>query len=274
MPSVTRRHTLRISLRAGLGLAGCALPLAACQGAAEGTGRGGSGGAGAGATKAHVMGTIHGRHRTSEAYSLDVLRAAILRADPDVILTEIPPDRVARALSSYRETGAVDEPRTRVFPEYTDVIIPLARPQGWRVVGTAGWTPAIARERRAALAAIREDPARAAQWEEHRTARRELAEAMRGRSDDPLFIHTSKFDRLVAASREPYARHFDADLGAGGWTAINAAHLAFINAALDAITGHGLNALITFGTAHKYKIRQSLAQRSDVALEDTRALFV
>ena len=94
-----------------------------------------------------------------------------------------------------------------------------------------------------------------------------------GRGDDPRFIHSDEFDDLVRDSREPYQRHFDADLGAGGWTQINAAHTALINAALDAITGRGLTALITFGTAHKYMIRRSMAQRGDVVLEDTGALF-
>ncbi|MEM7687671.1 MAG: hypothetical protein AAF291_01490 [Pseudomonadota bacterium] len=226
------------------------------------------------ATKVHVLGTIHGRHRTSAAYSLPILEAAIMRAKPDVILTEIPPERVEAAFETFNATGEVDEPRTKVFPEYTDVVIPLARPQGWRVLGTAAWTPEIARARRAALDAIRNDPLRAAQWSEHRAAMREFAEKTRGRSDDPRFIHTSEFDQLVAKSREPYARFFDADLGAGGWTQINEGHNALVSEALDLLSEQGLNVLITFGTAHKYKILENLHRRPDVIVKSAASLFV
>lgn len=224
-------------------------------------------------TSVYVIGTIHRRHRTSSAYSLAVLETAIIRAKPDVIITEIPPDRARTALATYRQTGEITEPRTRVFPEYTDIVIPLSERLGWRVVGAAAWTPEIAANRRKALRGIEQDTSRAKQWAEHKAANRAFAKAVAGRSDDPRFIHTDRFDHLVAASREPYARHFDADLGAGGWTAINRAHIDLIGRTLDAISGQGLTAIITFGTAHKYKILASLKARDDIALKATRPLF-
>lgn len=226
-----------------------------------------------GATKVHVIGTIHSNHVGSERYSLAVLEAAIRKTAPDVILTEIPPDRVEQAITSFRETGVIDEPRTEVFPEYTDVVFPLSREMGFRILGTAGWTREIADKRRNALERIQNDPARADQWAEHQAARRAYSRSVDGRGDDPLFIHTDEFDWLVEQSREPYQRHFDADLGHGGWTQINRAHTGLINGALDTLRGQGLTALITFGTAHKYMIRRSLAGREDVELLDTRSLF-
>ncbi len=226
-----------------------------------------------GATRLYVLGVIHSNHRDSETYSLDVLEQAIRRAKPDVILTEIPPDRVGRAITSFRETGEVDEPRTRVFPEYTDVVFPLSREMDFRIFGTAGWTREIADNRRDALQRIQSDPAREQEWAEHRAAQRENSRKIAGRGDDPLFIHTEEFDRLVEESRLPYQRNFDADLGPGGWTQINRVHTDLINSALDTISGKGLTALIMFGTAHKYMILRSLADRSDIALKDTRSLF-
>ena len=263
MDAITRRTALTACLAAGV--RACAGSLVAC-GAVRPAARSST-------TKVHVMGTIHGRHRTSSAYSLDRLNAAILKANPDVILTEIPPGRVAKAFETYKATGQVDEARTNVFPEYTDVIIPLAVDQGWRVLGTAAWTPEVARARRMALKSIELNPARSAQWAEHRAAIREFVQKVRGKSDDPRFIHTAEFDRLVAKSREPYARYFDADLGRGGWSQINEAHNNLIEEALNMLSGQGLRVLITFGTAHKYKIRERLAARDDLALEDTRSLF-
>lgn len=260
MTSVSRRH----ALQTGAAFLCSAEVFTGCNFAAAHRSR---------VTSVYVIGTIHRRHRTSSAYSLAVLETALVRARPDVIITEIPPDRAQIALDSYRRSGEVTEPRTRVFPEYTDVLIPLSERLGWRVVGAAAWTPEIAANRREALKGIEQDKSRAQQWAEHMAANRAFAKAVAGRSDDPLFIHTDRFDHLVAASREPYARHFDADLGAGGWTAINRAHTDLIASALDAISGQGLTAIITFGTAHKYKILESLKAREDIALQDARALF-
>ncbi|MEO1220926.1 MAG: hypothetical protein AAFY42_06195 [Pseudomonadota bacterium] len=220
-----------------------------------------------------MVGVIHSNHLQSESYSLDVLEAAIRKAAPDVIITEIPPDRVEQAITSFRATGEVNEPRTQVFPEYTDVVFPLSRKMDFGIVGAAGWTSEIARNRSAALRRIQDDPARATQWAEHRAALRSYSRKLDGRGRDPRFIHTREFDELVRASRQPYEHYFDGDLGPGGWTQINRAHTDLINAELDKIRGQGLTAVITFGTAHKYKILESLEDRTDIELLDARGLF-
>ncbi len=256
--------TRRSALTGSIGLA-AAIPLTACSA---------HDGASSVTTQVHVMGVIHSGHRTSERYSLPILEAAIRKAAPDVILTEIPPERVDQAITSFRETGKVDEPRTQVFPEYTDVVFPLSQEMGFRILGTAGWTQKIADDRRAALERIESDPSRAIEWEVHQAALSHYSREIAGRGDDPRFIHTQEFDQLVEKSRTPYQRFFDEDLGPGGWTQINLAHTNLINRALDMISGQGLTALITFGSAHKYKILQSLEPRDDVEILDTRELFV
>ncbi len=257
---ITRRN----AIFSGLGTGAAAIPLIGCAGAAEPK---------EGETRIHVLGTIHSGHEESDRYSLDVLRAAIRKAAPDIVLTEIPPDRIEQAISSFRTAGIVDEPRTRVFPEYTKVLFPLSRDMRFEIRGTAGWTRQIADNRRAALVRIQNDPARAEQWAQHRSAQRAYSREINGRGDDPLFIHTHEFDVMVEASRRPYERFFDADLGAGGWSQINRAHTNLINSALDQVSGQGRRVLVTFGTAHKYKILRSLAERSDIFLENSRALF-
>lgn len=241
-----------------------AMPLAGCAAVAE---------PGPPKTQLHVMGVIHSNHRGSESFSLGVLEAAIRKARPDVIITEIPPDAIDQAITSFRETGQIDEPRTQVFPEYTDVVFPLSREMDFRIVAGAGWTRKIADDRKFALQRIQDDRARAREWAEHRAASRQFARGLAGRGSDPLFIHTPQYDRLVKAGRTPYERNFDADLGAGGWTQINKAHTDLINAQLDRISGHGLTVLVTFGSAHKYKILESVEGRDDIELLDTRALF-
>ncbi|MEM8725780.1 MAG: hypothetical protein AAGE86_09700 [Pseudomonadota bacterium] len=224
-------------------------------------------------TKVTVLGVIHRNHRSSIAYSLDVLREAVRQVKPDVILTEIPPDRIEEAKRGFAETGEVTEPRARVFPEYTDVVFPLSREMDFELVGAAGWTQQIADERAAALNTIENDPARVSQWEEHQAARADYSRAVSGRGDDPRFIHTPEYDVLVQRAQTPYQIYFDRDLGPGGWTKINAAHTDLINSALDSVTGQGLNALVMFGAWHKYMIERSLAFRGDIELRDALALF-
>ena len=261
----TRRSAILGSLAAATGVSAASQSLASCSPSethSDGP-----------LTKVTVFGVVHRTHRTSTAFSLDVLREAVRRAEPDVILTEIPPDRIAEAKRSFAETGEVTEPRTRVFPEYTDVVFPLSREIDFEIVGTAGWTQQIADERGAALKAIENDPARDSQWEEHQSARAAYSRAVSGRGDDPRFIHTPEYDVLVQRAQTPYQIYFDPDLGPGGWTKINAAHTDLINSALDSITGQGLNALVMFGAWHKYMIERSLAFRGDIELRDPLALF-
>ncbi|MBD2842151.1 hypothetical protein [Erythrobacter rubeus] len=224
-------------------------------------------------TKVSVIGAIHGTHRTSELYSLDVLREAVRRFDPDIVLSEICPDRIKAARTSFAETGEVTEPRTRVFPELTDVAFPLSVELDYSIAGTAGWTQKIADDRAAALKRIEDDPARASQWAEHQTARAQYSEALDGRGQDPRFIHTPEYDVIVQSAQTPYQIYFDPDLGPGGWTRINRAHTDLIEQTLDTISGQGLKALVIFGAWHKYMIERALMLRSDVELTSARPLF-
>ncbi len=224
-------------------------------------------------TKITVLGAIHGRHRDSERYSLGVLEKAIRRAAPDIVISEIPPDRIAEAQRSFAETGEVTEPRTRVFPELTDVVFPLSQEMGFTIAAGAGWTREIADARASALAAIEVDRARAAQWAEHQAARQEYSRALQGRDDDPAFIHTPEYDAAVQRAQTPYQVYFDPDLGPGGWTQINRAHTDLIEHTLDTVRGQGLKVLVIFGSWHKYMIERALMLRSDVDRIDPLSLF-
>ncbi|MGB3470062.1 MAG: hypothetical protein WBA51_04500 [Erythrobacter sp.] len=229
--------------------------------------------AGRARTRIAVIGAIHGRHRGSAAYSLEVLERAVRRFEPDIVLTEIPPDRIAEAKRSFAETGEVTEQRTRAFPELTQAVFPLAKELDFQIAATAGWTRKLADDRSAALAVLRSDPARASQWADHMRARTEFADVVKGRRDDPRFIHTSEYDALVQRAQTPYQVYFDGDLGAGGWTMINAAHTGLMGDVLDRVRGQGLRALIMFGAFHKYMIERSLMFRNDIDRESAADLF-
>ena len=60
--------------------------------------------------------------------------------DPDVVCTEIPPDRWERTWRDYTERGVVEDPRVVRFPEYNDFMLRLAVEMNFTIVPCAGWT--------------------------------------------------------------------------------------------------------------------------------------
>ena len=224
-------------------------------------------------TEVTIIGMIHGGHRTSGKYPLSLVETVTRTINPDIILTEIPPDRIDAALASYEDTGTVKEQRTRAFPEYTDVIIPLRAELGYTIKGTAAWTSDIASTRRAALGRIKQNPKRADQWQEWQQAQKTFSATLNGRGDDPLYIHSKDYDRAVEARYQPYMRYFEEDIGKGGWQNINRAHWANIASELDTIKGQGKRVLITYGGFHKYWFLRELEKRDDIIITPALPYF-
>lgn len=225
-----------------------------------------------------VLGMIHSGHLENELYSTEVLRDVLREIEPDVVLTEIPPDRLAAAAEEYARSGEITEPRVKRFPEYTDALFPVQRELPFTIVPCAGWTREMAEARSALLKEWRETrPADFAEMEAA-SAHAELAfEGAAGflgmTSDDPRFIHTEEYDRITKGELEPYNRLFNDDLGPGGWTNINRAHYDLIEAALDEISGQGLTVCLMFGAGHKYWFLEQLRERDDLELIDSMRFF-
>ena len=215
-----------------------------------------------------VVGVIHSGHNTSELFSLEIVRDLVREIDPDYWLTEIPPNRWERAWSEYQETGTVEEPRVRRFPEYMEGLFPLSRELDFVVIPTAGWTEPMSDFRAAYLGAYANDPERAEQWAQYRAAAARSAEALAagGAGDDPRWIHTDAYDEAYDIRMQVYARLFDEDLGPGGWDPINASHWANIERALDEHAGEGVRFLLTYGAGHKGPFLRELRERDDIVL--------
>ena len=216
------------------------------------------------------LGMIHGEHRTSTRYSLDVVRRLVEAIDPDYWLTEISPNRLAKATEEFARRGAVAEPRVSRFPEYVDVLFPLSRTMRFEVYGTAGWNHPMDRYRRERLAAFEADPRRRADWSAYQAAiadsERQLAAG--GAADDPRWIHTDAYDAAQRVQLDVYNDRFDGELGTGGWNTINRAHYANIARALDQHRGEGARILITYGAGHKSWMLPKLRQRPDLTVLD------
>ena len=214
-----------------------------------------------------VLGMIHDGHTTSETFSLEVVRDLVREIAPDYWLTEIPPNRWDRAWAEYQASGIVEEPRTRLFPEYMEALFPLTRELDFEVIPTAGWTEPMSDFRAAYLDAYSRDPERAESWAEYQAAAAASGEALAaGAGDDPRWIHTDAYDDAYDIRMQVYARLFDADLGPGGWDAINASHWGNIERALDRHRGEGARFLLTYGAGHKGPFLRELRRRDDIVL--------
>ncbi len=215
-----------------------------------------------------VLGMIHGGFKTSKRYSLDVLRQTIRAIEPDFVLAEIPPNRMDAALKGFAETGRVTEQRTRVLPEYVDVLFPLTREMDFRIIGVAAWNRHMNSFRSAARRRLRNDPAMAQAWSDDKEANSEFRAALRGRGDNPRFIHSLEYDEITRRAFVPDIDYFNDALGPGGWKNINQGHYRLIAMALDRHRGAGKRFLITFGASHKYWILDQLRKREDIILLD------
>ncbi len=215
-----------------------------------------------------VFGMIHGRHLTQPEFGIDVLTAFIREIKPDIILTEIPPDRFPTAMKEFQETDSIQEPRVIRFPEYIDVIFPLSKEMNFEIIPTAGWTRPMADARQKKLRAISQDPNRADDWSKYINAGSvsdSLIE-LTGKRYDPYWINTPAYDSLVEIQLSVYNELFNEELGDGGWDNINEAHFSYIAQALYQYKNQGKRVLITYGAGHKGWFLRALKKRDDIRL--------
>lgn len=215
-----------------------------------------------------VLGTIHGGHYTQKEFDLDLLTKLIKEIDPDIILTEIPPDRFQEAIDGFKRDDSISEPRVIRFPEYKDVIFPLTKTMDFEIIPTAGWTLPMARERQQKLRSISKDSTRAKDWKAYQEANRRSDSIMRatGNRNDPYFIHTNTYDSIYDIRLQVYNRLFNVELGLGGWDNINIAHYWNIEKALQKYKNQGKRILITYGAGHKGWFLRELRLRDDIEL--------
>lgn len=215
-----------------------------------------------------VFGMIHSGHRTQPEFGIDVLTAFIREIKPDIILTEIPPDRFPTAMKEFQETDSIKEPRVIRFPEYIDVVFPLSKEMDFEIIPTAGWTKPMADARSQKLRSIREDPNREADWSRFAEAGR-LSDSLMdltGKRYDPYWINSPIYDSLAEIRLSVYNELFNEELGDGGWDNINEAHFSYIAKALDQYQNQGKRVLITYGAGHKGWFLRALKKRDDIKL--------
>jgi hypothetical protein len=221
-----------------------------------------------------VFGMIHGGHLTRPEFGIDVLTAFIREIQPDIILTEIPPDRFPIAMKEFQETDSIQEPRVIRFPEYVDVLFPLSKEMDFEMIPTAGWTKPMADARSKKLREISQDPSREVDWSRYVRAGQlsdSLMELTRKRYD-PYWINSPTYDSLVEIRLSVYNELFNDELGDGGWDNINEAHFSYIAKALDQYKNQGKRVLITYGAGHKGWFLKALNQRDDIKILSLEAV--
>lgn len=215
-----------------------------------------------------VLGTIHSGHLTDSVFNTAYLEKLVMEIDPDFILAEIPPNRMAAALAGFQKDDSISEPRVMRFPEYTDVIFPLTKSLDFEIIPTAGWTAIMAKERREKLLAISKDSSRTKDWQRY-VAANNLSDSLykaTGRINDPYFIHTHSYDSIQDIALQTYNELFNEELALGGWENINIAHYWNIEKALEGHRYQGKRFLIVYGAGHKGWFLRQLRKRDDIKL--------
>ncbi len=215
-----------------------------------------------------VLGLIHSGHRTQKEFSIDVLTKLIRDINPDVILTEIPPDRFPKAMKEFTELDTIMEPRVIRFPEYVDVIFPLTKEMDFDIIPTAGWTREMADARSKKLREISQDSSRVEEWTAYTNANKKADSLMEasGRRYDPYWINSDAYDEAAEVRLGTYNELFNDELGPGGWDNINESHYSYIANALDSLTNQNKRILITYGAGHKGWFLRALKKRDDIRL--------
>ena len=215
-----------------------------------------------------VLGTIHSGHLTDSVYNTDYLEKLVIEIDPDFILAEIPPNRMAAAMAGFQRDDSISEPRVMRFPEYTDVIFPLTKSMGFEIIPTAGWTAIMAKERREKLQAISKDSTRIKDWQQYLAAnkRSDSLYQATGLVNNPYFIHTHSYDSIQDIALQTYNELFNEELALGGWENINIAHYWNIEKALEKHRYQGKRFLIVYGAGHKGWFLRQLRKRDDIKL--------
>ena len=259
----TRAAMLAFSLTLLVGLIGCgSTERTSGSASAEGVGNA------QGQTKNEVivLGTIHAYHYSSKVYSLNRLQEILRAADPDYVMIEVPPDRLEDSLQEFRVTGEVTDPRVKLLLEYTGAVFPLAQDEDFELIPVSAWNEAMADDRRTKLRAWRETrPDDSAVVQAAQSLMLEQINAG-GLPDDPAWIHTESYDRIVKSGQDVLSRVFNDDLGAGGWENHNNAHYELISEALDKHRGEGKRFVLMFAAVHKYWFTEKLRERDDIEL--------
>ena len=220
-------------------------------------------------TEVAVMGMIHSAHRTSEVWGIPQVEQTIRSFQPDVVCTEMAPDRWGRIERDLRDRDAIEDPRVLRFPEYTDLILRLSISMGFAIEPCAGWTVEMSDLRNRRIAEFERDAGWAQQRAEYAAdlaALRSTYDGSAAAADDPAYIHSDAYDRRQKGELALYDLYQNDMIGPGGWTNINVEH--YRNVDLTIRRHRGARILVTFGGGHKYWLLEQLSARDDIELLD------
>jgi hypothetical protein len=70
------------------------------------------------------------------------------QAQVEVICIEMPPKRWPAVIKEWNQKRTISDSRIKVFPEYTQAILPLSNEMDFVIEPCAGWTQSMAQQRK------------------------------------------------------------------------------------------------------------------------------
>jgi YVTN family beta-propeller protein len=223
-----------------------------------------------GTTEVAVMGMIHSGHSTSQLWGLAQVEQTIRDFQPDVVCTEIAPDRWERIQQDLLERDAIEDPRVLRFPEYAELILRLSLSMEFTIEPCAGWNIEMSDLRVSQIAEFEGS----ARWAALRAEYARRLSALRSTycddpvGDDPTYIHSDAYDQRQKGELALYDEYQNDIIGPGGWTNINVEHYRYVDLTIRRHVGKRI--LVTFGAGHKNWLLAQLRERADIELLDLR----
>lgn len=225
-------------------------------------------------TEILVLGMIHDGHQESDLWGIEQVQESIRRINPDVVITEIPPDRLPGVLALWEREQRVEDDRVLLFPEYVEGLLPLSNEMDFVIEPGAGWHQMMADYRKMRVEAFHNKVAFAGQKKAYDKAEAwvaawNAAHPLTVAEDDPLYLHSPQYDRRTKGELGPYDHFLNDVIGRpGGWTYVNEEHYVLIEEALRKHPGKRI--LITFGAGHKYWFLEQFKNLPEVDVIDVR----
>ena len=225
-------------------------------------------------TQLLVLGMTHSGHLESERWGIAEVQQAIRNIDPDVVITEIPPDRLPGVLALWEAEQRVEDDRVLLFPEYVQGLLPLSNEMDFAIEPGAGWHQMMADYRKMRIQAFHNDEEFAEQKAAYEEAEAwvaawNAAHPAAGPEDDPLYMHSPAYDRRTKGELGPYDHFLNDVIGRpAGWTYVNEEHYVLIEEALRKHPGKRI--LITFGAGHKYWFLEQFKNLPEVDVLEVR----
>ncbi len=197
---------------------------------------------------------------------MQLLDRLLRAAEPEVIVAEIPPARLARLRRAVAEE--TEDPWLDSFPELASVVVPVAEELGVPLVAGSGWARQVTDDWQAYWTAHPDGPDGDLWVRAHARITARLADE----GSDPQWIHSPLYRELTAWHATALSTHAGRELGAADPLLYYREHARRLREAIE--THRGKRVVVVFDARVRWYLEREVHRMGgDMVIHDTRALL-